>query len=279
MDKRFQRPPSFYCIFGEGAIKDTSKDEHKLIVDLNTPLVIEVYRSDAEDGMGQTVLLQSSDDRTMAKYFTGGIQFALMPHEDYQQTYLNLVVSGKLRGTKYAMMLCIGGAEGTDIDLCEDYSVGYTSFGKEGVVNVVAAANRYYYNASVINSASDEMKWDGGVYDAISGTSMATPCVSGIVALCLEAMPEVTPAEIKEALASTAVQDKFTAASPEKFGHGKVDALSGLQLLMKGSTGISQHTYDCMADHVYYTLQGVRVAGKPLQRGIYLKGNKKVVVK
>ena len=309
----------------------------------------EVYRSDAEDGMGQTVLLQSSDDRTMAKYFTGGIQFALMPHEDYQQTYLNLVASGKLRGTKYAMMLCIGGAEGTDIDLCEDYSVGYTSFGKEGVVNgdntklqsdwasatgcisvgayaanlsqrkltgtydtsdyftlgdwayfssfgtglngeaaptvcapgvnVVAAANRYYYNASVINSASDEMKWDGGVYDAISGTSMATPCVSGIGALCLEAMPEVTPAEIKEALASTAVQDKFTAASPEKFGHGKVDALSGLQLLMKGSTGISQYTYDCMADHVYYTLQGVRVAGKLLQRGIYLKGNKKVVVK
>lgn len=245
-------------------------------------------------------------------------------------------------------MLCIGGAEGTDIDLWEDYSTGYSSFGKEGVVNgdntksqsdwasatscisvgaytanntqrklngnsdtsayytlgdwayfssygtsingepaptvcapgvnVVAAANRYYYSVYNINNAKDEMKWDGGVYDAISGTSMATPCVSGIVALWLEAVPEATPAQIKEAMASTAVQDKFTAASPEKFGHGKVDALSGLQLLMKGSTGISQHTYDCMADHVYYTLQGVRVACKPQQRGIYLKGNKKVVV-
>ncbi|MDY2693680.1 MAG: hypothetical protein SOV40_08590 [Prevotella sp.] len=47
---------------------------------------------------------------------------------------------------------------------------------------------------------------------------------------------------------------------------------------MKGSTGIRQNTTESVAAPVYYTLQGVRVAGKPLQRGIYLKGNKKVVV-
>ena len=34
-----------------------------------------------------------------------------------------------------------------------------------------------------------------------------------------------------------------------------------------------------MDDDVYFTLQGMRIMGKPAIRGIYLKGNKKVVVK
>ena len=33
-----------------------------------------------------------------------------------------------------------------------------------------------------------------------------------------------------------------------------------------------------MDDDVYFTLQGMRITGKPAIRGIYLKGNKKVVV-
>ena len=57
-----------------------------------------------------------------------------------------------------------------------------------------------------------------------------------------------------------------------------VDALAGLQQLMKGGTGIRQNTADRMDDDVYFTLQGMRITGKPAIRGIYLKGNKKVVV-
>ena len=57
-----------------------------------------------------------------------------------------------------------------------------------------------------------------------------------------------------------------------------VDALAGLQQLMKGGTGIRQNTADRMDDDVYFTLKGMRITGKPAIRGIYLKGNKKVVV-
>lgn len=44
------------------------------------------------------------------------------------------------------------------------------------------------------------------LYHALSGTSMATPIVSGIVALMLEKDPTLTPADVKATLRSTATQ-------------------------------------------------------------------------
>lgn len=46
-----------------------------------------------------------------------------------------------------------------------------------------------------------------------------------------------------------------------------VDALAGLQQLMKGCTGIRQNTADRMDDDVYFTLQGMRITGKPAIHG------------
>ena len=82
-------------------------------------------------------------------------------------------------------------------------------------------------------------------YGNMEGTSMATPCVSGIIALWLQAAKDAgktaNPDYIKEVLEATAIHDDFTSGArgdgAETFGtHGKIDALAGLQYIL-GTTG------------------------------------------
>lgn len=64
-------------------------------------------------------------------------------------------------------------------------------------------------------------------YVEMSGTSMATPCVAGIMALMLEKNPELTPAEICRILEETSV--KLTETKSNITGVGRVDALAAIQ--------------------------------------------------
>lgn len=63
-------------------------------------------------------------------------------------------------------------------------------------------------------------------YTTASGTSMATPMASGLVALLLEAFPGLRPPEVKERLKRTAIDLGF---SPYAQGAGRADALRAYQ--------------------------------------------------
>ena len=65
-----------------------------------------------------------------------------------------------------------------------------------------------------------------GGYTEMSGTSQATPCVAGIVALMLNKNPELTPAEICRILEETSV--KLTPTKSNVTGVGRVDALAAV---------------------------------------------------
>ncbi len=87
---------------------------------------------------------------------------------------------------------------------------------------------------------------EGGDYNTISGTSMATPHVSGIVAQLFQANPAATPAQVEAALEGTAY--KYADGAPYATepggtkttsfdkGHGLVDAVEATRAITKAST-------------------------------------------
>ena len=114
---------------------------------------------------------------------------------------------------------------------------------------IVAAVNHYS------SDYMDDENYDYGnarintnttyPYGNMEGTSMATPCVSGIIALWLQACKDAgktaNPDYIKEVLAATAIHDSYTSGAlgdgAQTFGpNGKIDALAGIQYIL-GTTG------------------------------------------
>lgn len=81
-------------------------------------------------------------------------------------------------------------------------------------------------------------------YACMQGTSQATPVVSGIIALWLQANPQLTPENIRDIIKKTAVKDEFTGASEwdAHWGYGKIDAYAGIReaLSLKNANGIDE---------------------------------------
>jgi subtilisin family serine protease len=103
-------------------------------------------------------------------------------------------------------------------------------------VNVCSSISSFTdYNYSAI----DNVTFNGGNYDfaRMSGTSMSSPCVAGIVALILDANPFLTSAQVKEILKTTARTDEFTGliSSPGdvRWGMGKVDAYAAVLMALE----------------------------------------------
>ena len=67
-------------------------------------------------------------------------------------------------------------------------------------------------------------------YIEMDGTSMATPCVAGVLAMLLEANPELTPAELDSIVELTSTRVGNTAKS-NRVGSGRIDALAAINAL------------------------------------------------
>lgn len=63
----------------------------------------------------------------------------------------------------------------------------------------------------------------------MSGTSMSSPFVAGIIALWLQADPTLTYDDVMNTIKYTSTTDAFTQAAPHRFGAGRINALAGLK--------------------------------------------------
>ena len=101
-------------------------------------------------------------------------------------------------------------------------------------MTIASAVNSYDANYNpggasynkVVHSFNDPNNSQMYYFGEMSGTSMSSPMVAGIVALVLEANPNATPEEIKMLMKYTAIKDGFTTPTPEStiWGDGKIDA-------------------------------------------------------
>ena len=99
-------------------------------------------------------------------------------------------------------------------------------------VSVVSSTNSY--TADYINPVTTVM-YRGRPYHftGLSGTSMASPTVTGVVALMLEANPYLTVDQVRDIIINTARNDNMTGQLNDncslRWGYGKVDAMAAVK--------------------------------------------------
>ena len=93
------------------------------------------------------------------------------------------------------------------------FDTKYSSTSRETVTGVTNGVNTWWFST-------------------MQGTSMASPMVTGILALWLEAYPHLTPTQAKQILKDNAITDTYTGTIPSSgsntWGWGKIDAHKGL---------------------------------------------------
>lgn len=167
-----------------------------------------------------------------------------------------------------------------DISFTSSYGVSFNSVAQPTVTapgtNVVSSINHYNCDQEI----ADSMQWQGYPYGWMSGTSMSCPTVSGIIALWLQASPTLTLDDIKQVLAATARNDVFTAASPIRWGYGKIDAAAGIEYI-KGMTPINTISSDKPStdSDLWFDITGRTYNAKPTAPGIYINSGKKYIIK
>ncbi len=142
--------------------------------------------------------------------------------------------------------------------------------------HVVSSINHYTCDKEV----AETMQWQGYPYSSMNGTSMSCPTVSGIIALWLQADPTLSLDDIKDVLAATSRNDEFTAVDPIKWGYGKIDAAAGIEYI-KGMTPIGTVSHDkpTFDSNLWFDITGRSYKSKPTAPGIYINGNRKIVIR
>lgn len=101
---------------------------------------------------------------------------------------------------------------------------------------IFSAYNTYHktYNSDLTEYVDKQTVNSKNYYwGQMSGTSMATPAVTGIVATWLQCKPTLTGAEVRDVISRTAIVDEFVSSATNcAWGAGKIDANAGLQFLL-----------------------------------------------
>ncbi|MGB3947445.1 MAG: S8/S53 family peptidase [Bacteroidia bacterium] len=95
---------------------------------------------------------------------------------------------------------------------------------------------------SVITGYQHPVTGNDYYYTEFLGTSASSPAAAGIVALLLQANPNLTPDNIHEIIRTTAIEDAHTGNLPDagnnNWGHGKINAYGAIKKAIQLASGI-----------------------------------------
>lgn len=153
-------------------------------------------------------------------------------------------------------VVCVGATDINDLN---------SSFTSRGPVtwSAISPFNDYAYNPGIglirpdvaapgSNIKSLDYASNNGYADGWSGTSMATPCVAGVMALMLQKNPGLTPAEIDIALETTALE-LGTSGKDNVYGSGRINALAAINALGLSAGFTANITTVCTGSTVTFT--------------------------
>jgi subtilisin family serine protease len=144
-------------------------------------------------------------------------------------------------------VVCVGATSSND-------NIAYFSSRGPVTWSAINPFNDYAYNPGMglirpdVSAPGDNIKSlahysNTGYEDGWSGTSMATPCVAGVMALMLNKNPNLTPAEINMALETTAVE-LGAAGKDNVYGAGRINALAAFNLVSYPGPVYNSHVID-----------------------------------
>ena len=132
---------------------------------------------------------------------------------------------------------------------------------------VISALNRYALDASALEENNSDYTTDASgrnyYYVYNMGTSMAAPHVAGVVALMLQANPELTPDQAKQILQETATTTSEMGDLPNNtWGAGRMNALACVQRAvdMNGLQSITDVAVDGDATQVWGEAGAIKVS-------------------
>ena len=127
------------------------------------------------------------------------------------------------------------------------------------IFSAVSSYSDYYKESSANTVARATINGKSYYWGQMTGTSQASPFVTGIIATWLEANPELSPEDIQLILKKTARQDSHTGACPNSiYGYGKIDALAGIKEVLSPSAIDNLSTdklYKLYRDGILFTSQ------------------------
>lgn len=157
--------------------------------------------------------------------------------------------------------------------------------------NVISSYSTFFINnPNTINGSVQNdirhFKYNGRTYawNASGGTSMATPIVTGAIALWLEADPLLTPADCLEIFSKTCTHYDTSLTYPNNlYGYGQIDVAAGLKEVLRrkalGINTIDNKEETERYDNRIYLLDGryVGTSDTDLPKGIYIRNGKKYI--
>lgn len=152
---------------------------------------------------------------------------------------------------------------------------------------VISSVNSYVGAQSSYAMAEPDAQGRTCYWGVMSGTSMAAPCVAGIVALWQEANPNLTFEQVKTVMSTSADSEGLPEPSG-RWGKGKIDANQGLlQVLSLGLDEQAVASSDLKITQCDGRVTVVSASSSPLQltvytidgrEKVYMRGNNKVEI-